>query len=216
MFLRLTKKSDLTPTIRAYTFSVDEPLNFIPGQFVMLKQPHAEQKFARAFSIVGTPGTRELTFLMKHFDDGHISGYLASAERGAMIEASLPLGRFTLNPADETRVFIASGTGIAPIISFLKNGAIAQTLFGVRSEADLFWTEHLPPAPDTHITLSQPSPNQTWTGLIGRVTAHLPALIAENKNAAWYVCGNPEMVRDVRALLLAANCEPANIHFEVY
>lgn len=215
MDLTLIKKTDLTPTVKCYTFQADDTFNFLPGQFVMLKQPGAEQKKARAFSIVGTPNTTEISFIMKHFPEGHVSGYLAAADIGAILESAAPVGRFTLNASDTDRVFIATGTGIAPIMSFLiapQQTIPCTTLFGVRSQSDLFWTDRLPPG--SLITLSQPG--EPWTGLTGRVTEHVPKLITEHPNAAWYICGNPEMVKDVRTTLLSANIPTTSIHFEIY
>jgi ferredoxin-NADP reductase len=155
---------------------------------------------------------------MKHIPDGHVSGFLATASAGAVLEASAPLGRFILDPTDTDRIFVATGTGLAPIISFIEtlsaqNAATPYTtLFGVRHETDLFWNEKLPE--DSLITLSQPSEN--WTGMRGRVTDYVPALLAARPTAAWYICGNPEMVTAVRKILLDAGIPPSAIHFEIY
>lgn len=214
MHLTLINKTDLTPTVKSYTFEPEQPLDFKPGQFVMLKQLGAEPKFNRAFSIVGTPENPHLTFLMKHNPVGHVSGFLATAELGARIETGAPVGRFILNPTDTDRVFIATGTGLAPIASFVATDSTIPhiTLFGVRNEDDLFWIDKLPT--NSLVTLSQPTEN--WTGLHGRVTAHTAALIEQHPNAAWYICGNPDMVKEVRAQLIAAGIETSAIHFEIY
>ncbi len=216
MYLTLTHKEDLTPTVKSYSFEPEQPLAFKPGQFVMLKQVGAAAKFGRAFSIVGSPDSTHITFLMKHNLDGHVSGFLATAELGVHIETSVPIGRFVLDPTDTDRVFIATGTGFAPIASFLTTAPTVHvphtTLFGVRTESDLFWTEKLPP--DSLITLSQPSTQ--WSGLRGRVTVHMPELIVEHPSAAWYLCGNPDMVKEVRAQLIAAGTQTSAIHFEIY
>lgn len=214
MHLTLIKKEDLTPTVKSYTFEPEQPLDFKPGQFVMLKQIDAEQKLSRAFSIVSAPESSNLVFLMKHNPLGHVSGFLATADLGAQIETGAAVGRFILNPTDTDRVFIATGTGLAPIASFvaLASSVPHTTLFGVRTESDLFWTDKLPK--DSLITLSQPS--EKWTGLSGRVTAHTATLIKQHPHAAWYMCGNPDMVKEVRAQLIDAGIQTSAIHFEIY
>jgi ferredoxin-NADP reductase len=216
MQLTLIKKTDLTPTVKSYTFKPELPFIFEPGQFVMLKQVGAEQKCARAFSIVSEKDSDDIVFIMKHNPVGHVSGFLATAELGAVIETGAPVGRFVLNPADTDRVFVATGTGLAPIVSFFNSKNIATaphtTIFGVRHEEDIFWADRLPK--NSLITLSQPS--ESWEGLKGRVTAHTETLISEHPNAAWYMCGNPEMVSEVRAQLIAAGVEKTAIHFEIY
>ncbi|MCX6781061.1 MAG: FAD-binding oxidoreductase [Candidatus Magasanikbacteria bacterium] len=218
MILKRIDSKILTHDVRSYVFVAEEPLHFIAGQFVQLKQPGAEQKLARAFSMASKPNQTEVTFLMKHNPEGHVSGYAALPQEHISLESSAPLGRFTLDPNDSDRIFVATGTGLAPIISFIETIEAEKisipftTIFGVRHESDLFWTEKLPS--ESLITLSQPSEN--WSGLQGRVTEFIPALLAEHLHAAWYICGNPEMVKSVRELLLAAQIKPAAIHFEIY
>ncbi len=216
MQLTLISKADLTPTVKSYTFEPESELNFEPGQFVMLKQVGAEQKFARAFSIVSEKNSSNIVFIMKHNPEGHVSGFLATAEIGSKIETGSPVGRFVLNPSDTDRVFVATGTGLAPIVSFFNSKNIDTaphtTLFGVRNEDDIFWADRLPE--NSLITLSQPS--DSWPGLRGRVTAHTEKIISAHPHAAWYLCGNPEMVSEVRAQLIAAGVDKTAIHFEIY
>lgn len=216
MRLTLIKKTDLTPTVKSYTFTPEMPMHFVPGQFVMLKQIDAEPKCARAFSIVSEKNSDNLVFLMKHNPVGHVSGFLATAEIGAQIESGTPIGRFVLNPADTERIFVATGTGLAPIVSFLNSPNIDSTpnttLFGVRHEDDIFWKELLPE--NSLITLSQPT--ETWKGLSGRVTDHTKNLLEQHPNAAWYLCGNPAMVSEVRTQLIEGGADKSAIHFEIY
>ncbi len=215
MLLTLIKKQIVTPEIWSFTFTSPEPVQFNPGQFVMLRQPNALPKYNRAFSIANAPNTKEITFLIKKIPNGHVSGYLETAAPGVSIEAGQPVGRFTLNPTDTDRVFVATGTGLAPIISFIESKPTIPfaLLFGVRSETDLFWTEKLDTTKTT-ITLSQPS--DVWTGARGRVTAHIDSTIKNHPEAAWYLCGSPDMVKEVRAQLLAHGVTATNIHFEIF
>ncbi len=215
MLLTLLEKKILTEDTRSFTFAAEGPFLFEPGQFTMLSQIGAAPKDRRAFSVASAPNASTLTFLVTYKPEGHVSGFLETANIGAQIEAQKPIGRFVLNPQDTARVFIATGTGLAPMISFIESDTpkIPTTiLFGVRNESRLFWTDKLPV--DALITLSQPS--NTWSGLKGRVTNHTADLITKNANAAWYICGNPEMVKEVRAALLTASIPTANIHFEIY
>lgn len=216
MILGLTEKQELTAETSAYTFEPRSDFVFKCGQFVQLRRIGDPQKLARSFSMASSPQATHITFVMKNLPDGHMSGFLAAAPIGTTIEASNPLGRFTLDTADTDRVFIATGTGLAPIMSFIECSCAPRVptriLFGCRDEERLFWQKKLPS--DALITLSRPSP--AWSGLSGRVTDHVPTLIAEHSLAAWYICGNPEMVKEVRAQLIAAGVAPHAIHFEIY
>lgn len=217
MIFTLCEKNVLTESVRSYVFQPEGEFVFAPGQFVQLHQIGAEQKLARAFSVASAPGEKKVTFLIKHNDGGHVSDFLERAQVGAQLEGGTALGRFLVHPDDSARVFIATGTGLAPIMSFIESGFLSgevptKMLFGVRDRAHLFWEKKMPR--DARITFSRP--DNSWKGLRGRVTEHVPALLSKMPNATWYICGNPEMVKEVRAQLLAAQIPPADIHFEIF
>ena len=50
----------------------------------------------------------------------------------------------------------------------------------------------------------------------GRITAHLPEKVLNKKNNHFYLCGSPEMVKDVRKLLIENGMEVKNIKFEIF
>lgn len=214
MELILTKKEAPNEYVRAYTFSASEPIHFTAGQFFRLQNVSDELKNARAFSAASAPNGTTITFLMKHLEDGVVSGFLHTAPIGTTITAHGPLGKFVLDAQDMRRVFVAAGTGLAPIISFLESDALTpcDVLFGVHDEEHLFWTDKLPP--HARVTISHPS--DAWHGLRGRVTDHLETVIHEEKNVGYYVCGSPDMVTNVRNQLIAAGIDAHQIHFEIY
>lgn len=200
--------------VMACVFRPDRPLHFIPGQFVQLKKIGDAQKNARAFSMASASDAETITFLMKHLADGIISGFLATAPYGTEIEAGDVHGKFVCDARDTDRVYVATGTGLAPIMSFITSlsSVPCTTLFGVRDRTHLFWIDRLP-HPNI-ITLSRG--DDVWTGAHGRVTEHVPAVHAAHPHAAWYLCGNSEMIKEVRAQLLTAGVAPTLIHFEIY
>jgi NAD(P)H-flavin reductase len=94
-----------------------------------------------------------------------------------------------------------------------------EVLFGVRSEADVFWLERLKNYDEMHaqfsyqVTLSRPDQPTAWQGLVGRVTAHIPHHHVE---AEYYLCGSLEMVKDVRKILVDKGVPMKQIHFEIF
>lgn len=214
MELTLTEKLAPNEFVRAYTFTSNEPITFVAGQFFRLLKKEDAVKEARAFSAANAPNGRSITFLMKHLTDGVISGFLDQAPVGTTLTTIGPFGKFVLDPQDEARVFIAAGTGLAPIISFLESDAATptQVLFGVHDEAHLFWTEKLPRG--ALVTISHPT--NAWNGVRGRVTDYLERVVTDKKNTGYYLCGSPDMVTDVRAKLLQHGVAAHYIHFEIY
>jgi hypothetical protein len=101
----------------------------------------------------------------------------------------------------------------------LANNDEVELLFGVRAEADLFatnWLNNLKTKYSSFkffTTLSRPE--ESWAGLKGRVTEQLGKLDITT-NADYYLCGNLEMVKQVRELLAAKGVAPGSVHFEIF
>jgi NAD(P)H-flavin reductase len=105
---------------------------------------------------------------------------------------------------------VAAGTGFAPIRSVLESvaderdayGAV-RALVGVRTELDLScWKRELARWERlgifVHHVISQP--NGHWSGRAGHVQEHLDTLALVEDGVA-FLCGQREMVADVRAAL---------------
>jgi NAD(P)H-flavin reductase len=156
--------------------------------------------------------------------NGKGSTFLNKLELMQEVTIRGPEGRFITLPEHEPyKIFIATGAGMAPIMSMISNEVENEKnkklylLFGIRSEEDVFWLErfeHLKSEYehfDFNITLSRPS--EKWAGWQGRVTAHLPEV---TETANYYLCGSLEMVKEVRALLTSQRVLTKNIHFEIF
>lgn len=190
------------------------------GQFLQLLVPPAVTP--RSYSLSSTPADDYLEFGVKLYENGLASEYFQTLSVGDQVQLKGPFGRF-VNTYPDPLVGIATGAGLVPIYGILrdeilnkKNQAPLHLIFGVRTEADLFWLDRLEELTAVAknfsytITLSQPS--SAWSGRVGRVTEQLDILPATR----YFICGNPEMVKDVRTQLLAAAVVPANIHLEIF
>src|SRR5690606_13033982 len=57
---------------------------------------------------------------VRHISNGRFTTYLeGSAAAGDLLSLEMPFGDFFLRPADKPLIFVASGTGFAPIKSIL-------------------------------------------------------------------------------------------------
>lgn len=219
----LLTKAVLAKDIFELRFTKPAGFDFVAGQFVQFRVPDGEKFVLRSYSISSISTDAYLEFCIKILPDGKASTWFAQMAVGSTAELGVPRGMFVVQQAvDDPSYYIATGTGMAPVMSMVTTAAAADRLataevfFGVRSEEDLFWVDRLR-ALETdggplrvHITLSRPS--ESWVGLRGRVTDHLKV----DSTAHYYICGSIEMVKDVRAKLLAGGVPTKNIHFEIF
>ena len=153
-----------------------------------------------------------------------------------------PLGSFTLDgiPSGTDLVMVATGTGLSPYLSMLRTHRDDPPwrrfvlIHGVRQAADLAYREELEArerddAGFRYVPVVSREPS-TWTGLHGHVQAALGPEEFE-REAGFpldptachvFLCGNPDMVRDVRARLEPSGFRPptasgpGTLHFEKY
>lgn len=111
--------------------ALEEAFRYRAGQHLTLELPWEQSKLTRCYSLSSCPDLGEaLKIGVKRVVGGRISNWLNdNLEAGDSIMASVPEGRFVLDP--ETRpgaplFLFAAGSGITPIIALLKS-ALATT-----------------------------------------------------------------------------------------
>ena len=207
----------LTHDVRQIDFLLLEPpeIRFKAGQFVSFEVPDARtgRTVTRPYSIVSSPSSvQQISLLLNLVPHGPGSTYLFGLREGDQTGFAGPVGNFYLRD-DPTRelLFVATGTGIAPIRSMLLANAeravpSRTTLFwGLRSQQDLYYEDELSrlsrerPEHSHVITLSRPEPG--WTGASGRVTTLVAREIKDVKQLAVYLCGNSGMITEVTRII---------------
>jgi CDP-4-dehydro-6-deoxyglucose reductase len=208
---------NLTHDVRQLDLCLIEPKTIIfkPGQFISFEMPHPQtgRLVTRAYSIVSQPSRLNVvTLLFNLVPGGSGSSFLFDLKVGEKTHFKGPAGNFYLreDPGRE-RLFIASGTGIAPIRSMLLANAErpdprpATLFWGLRGQWDLYYQEELAeltrrtPTLTAITTLSRPKPG--WSGESGRVLRLIEERIASVKDLAVYLCGNSAMIADATSLL---------------
>ncbi len=220
---KLVSKKEIAKDVIELRFTKPLDFSFKAGQFVQFQIPTANSPVLRSYSLSSNPSDPDLELCIKKIPNGTGSNFFDSLPIGGSVNISLPKGRFTVEANNLPLAFIATGAGLAPIMSIIsdelvnkKNPETLYLLFGVRSEEDLFWLDRLNSLQEKYsnfkygITLSQPT--QSWQGLSGRVTNHFDFENIQH----FYLCGNTEMVKDARELLIAKNIPASQIHFEIF
>lgn len=193
-------------------------LSYKPGQFVMIAMKDAKGEFLRSYSIVRYQDN-VITLCIKLSATSRSSAYLLARKKGETLRVSPPKGTFVLQQQQYTKpkLFIVTGTGIAPIISMLEADPVSKkiVLFGVQRESDIFYEEKIKKIPNTQLVFALSQPDDEWQGLRGRVTAHLER-INMPQDTEIYLCGNPTMVEDVVRYYKQHSFPEEHIYFEKY
>jgi len=150
-------------------------LDFVPGQFVGIR--HGDG-FDRSFSIANAPradGTIELH--VGRVSQGAFTGHVFDQLRlNDIIHVTGPFGNFTYAAQPRASIFIAGGTGIAPVRAILESTASrlpvsTHVYWGSRISAGLYLDRELREFSSTHRVNYIPvisGRDDTWAGRTGR------------------------------------------------
>lgn len=229
----LRRVVELTPSTRHLEWGIIEggAFDFYAGQFVSLQVPRDGAEEARPYSIASAPrGDSRFDLCLNRVEGGYVSNYLCNLAAGAELKLNGPHGSFVVSkPLDQDVVFIATGTGIAPIrgmMADLFNRPSELThevwlLFGVRYPETILYRDEIEAwaasFPRFHFvpTLSRPPAN--WKGKTGYVQQQLKQIFAGRKDFKAYICGLKAMVDETRFILKEEfGLDRKQIRFEKY
>jgi Na+-transporting NADH:ubiquinone oxidoreductase subunit F len=234
--VRVEKIVDYTPGIKGVTLKILEPeegITFTPGQYLQVEVPRYELSSVpefRAYSIASdAEDHHRVELFIGKVEGGLVSTYVHDFLReGEELVARGPFGDFHLIDSEREIVFIAGGTGLAPIVSLLRQmeregiTRKATLYFGARTMADLFYMEELRgfeerlPAFTFVPALSRPKPDSSWTGETGRVTTLIDRDIADNAAVDAHLCGAPPMVKACVEILEQKGIPADNIAYDKF
>jgi len=213
----------LTPKVVFLQLRPEKTAPFVPGQYASFLLGNNR----RPLSYASLPGEALLDFVIDISPGGVCSQFAAHAKAGDAVRFLSPYGRFVMNKED-TRplLFVATGTGIAPIRAQIKD-LLAQgetrpitLLFGNYTERDIVFREEFEALAQKHSTFTfipvLSNAEGAWSGETGWVTHVAPRRISDLPAWSAYVCGNPPMVKDMTALLLSAGTPKEHIHTEQF
>ena len=225
---KVVEVQDLTHDVRVLRLELLDPdeIRFQAGQFVSFEVPKPGLPFpvTRPYSIASPPSNRDVIDLLFNLvPDGPGSTYLFSLQSGNPVSFKGPAGTFVLRAYPDRRLlFVATGTGIAPLRSMIHARLPSPTpvtlIWGLRNERDLYYQDELAdlaaqfPEFSYRITLSQPTAE--WKGATGRVQSVVEAATNRVDDVAVYVCGSRAMIQSVSALIRSRGVCP--IHWEQY
>lgn len=189
-----------------------QPFGYLPGQYIDVIGPGS---IRRSYSVANAPTADKLVELhIRQVQGGSMSQYwFEQAKPNDLLRLNGPLGTFFLRGiAGLNLVFLATGTGIAPVKAMLEglSGLPSCDLplsisvyWGARTEPDLYWRPDSSTVGHRFIpVLSRPSPD--WLGLRGYVHQALLANKPDLSQTVVYACGSDAMIQSARLELVAA------------
>ena len=199
----LVSKRRLTPSVWEAVLQLDGRIGpWAPGQFARL---HVGDDAWRDYSIAGLEEDR-LRLLISTRTGGRGSQFIENVDTGARTVVELPLGGFGLADSGRRRLFIATGTGIAPMLAMFAQAPGLEhdtLLFGCRHQEEDLTTRISSPMPGTVVRcLSREEVPDAFHGRVTQaVTALAHDLQLDPDGTDVYLCGSAAMVADTRHVL---------------
>ena len=197
---------------------------WLPGQYI---EVIGANNVRRAYSVANPSfSNSELVLHVGAVDGGEMSQYwFGKAKVGDLLRLKGPLGTFFLRQSrDLDLFFLATGTGLAPIIAMLGSIDVLEepllprsvtVIWGARTRQDLYL--------DLSNTLVKTSffpvlsrASSEWTGKRGYVQHVLISLKPDFANAAVYACGSDAMIRHSKLLLTSSGLSESRFYSDAF
>lgn len=224
MDAEVTAVTALSDSTIELNLTLPEALGFLPGQYVNLGVPGTDQ--TRAYSFSSLPGETDVSFLIRNVPNGLMSTYLTSeAKPGDTMSVTGPIGSFYLRAVERPVLLLAGGTGLAPLLSMLKQLKKEPTehpvflLYGVTGTADLVKLDELSALASELENVNFATvlvDKESGHERIGFVTQHMDAVPFEIESADVYLCGPPPMVDAVRNYFSESGTQPNAFYYEKF
>jgi len=229
-------------TVNYKDFIIDEEYRGDWNKYNMWRYvSKVDEEIMRAYSMASYPEEKGTIMLNVRVaspppsDDsippGKMSSFIFNLKPGDAVTISGPYGEFFARETDNEMVFIGGGAGMAPMRSHifdqLKRIHSKRKMsfwYGARSFRESFYNEEFDELAAKnenftwHLALSEPLPEDNWTGLTGFIHQVLHDEYLVNhpapEDCEYYLCGPPIMNSSVLQMLEDLGVEPENILFD--
>src|SRR6185369_5794249 len=206
--------------IKSFDLKLAEPgeISFLPGQVAILKVPNEAPAY---FAFASAPEDRELEVLVKKKIGA--SNIIFNMREGELIELTGIAGHgFALDEQKgKDLVFVAMGTGVAPLRSALRHVLRRENefgqlvvLYGARTPDDFCYRDETNNWEEAGVELrqviSRPD-GHDWSGPTGYVQSLLDHVLPNLKSPVALVCGSREMIAQTRDRLEQMGFAPEKI-----
>jgi len=228
-------------------FEIEEQFRADWDKFKMwdLSIKNNEETF-RAYSMANYPAEKNLIKLniriatppwdnekkeFKHVPPGICSSFVFSRKPGDKVTISGPYGEFHIRNTNAEMIYIGGGAGMAPLRSHIfhlfrtmKTGRRVSYWYGARSLREVFYEDEFRaiekqfPNFTFNLALSEPIPEDNWTGFKGNIhQVLLDSYLSKRddpEDIEYYFCGPPVMNNAVVKMLDSLGVPQENISFD--
>ncbi len=200
-----------------------------------------DEPIVRAYSMANYPLEKGMIMLnvriasppprMPDVPPGQMSSFIFNLKPGDKVTISGPYGEFFARDTDNEMVFIGGGAGMAPMRSHifdqlkrLDSKRKMSFWYGARSLREAFYVEEFDKLQEEHpnfkwyLALSEPLPEDNWTGKVGFIHQVLYDTYLKDhpapEDCEYYLCGPPLMISAVTKMLDDLGVEKENILFD--
>ena len=199
-----------------------------------------DETTVRAYSMANYPAEKGIIMLNiriatpptgLNVPPGIMSSYIFNLKPGDNVTISGPYGEFFIRDTPAEKIYIGGGAGMAPLRShvfeMLKSQCWTQKIsywYGARSLREAFYTEDFEtlakefPNFSWHLALSEPMPEDHWTGPTGFIhQVLLDEYLAKHpapEDCEYFMCGPPLMIDAVMKMLDSLGVERESIYFD--
>ena len=248
--LKIAKKEQITKSVFAIEFEIPsefaEEYHFFAGQYVTLQFIHKGNLVQKDYSMTNAPQEHTIALGIKIGEEGSASHTLLIDKNiGELVEVSFPRGRFTIKEKPHefrTIVCLASGIGITPILSHIKNlinteprtriflfygnKNLEETAY--KNELDQLQKEHQHRFEIHYFYSREKVGNAFYEGRIDgkKLTLIINQIMmlddTDEEATLWdavdevLICGNGDMIRSVANACYHHGIPKKNIHFELF
>jgi Na+-transporting NADH:ubiquinone oxidoreductase subunit F len=202
---------------------------------------NVDEEVSRAYSMANYPDEKGMIMLnvrvaspppnAPEVPPGQMSSYIFGLKPGDEVTISGPFGEFYARGTGNEMCFVGGGAGMAPMRShifdqFRRLHADRKVTFwyGARSLREAFYVEDFDSIQrenenfEWHLALSEPLPEDNWTGLTGFIHQVLHDNYLkdhpEPEEIEYYLCGPPMMIDACKKMLDDLGVEPENVMFD--
>ncbi len=226
---------DLTHDIKQFRLELQEPatLDYLPGQYIQLLTPaykKSSEEVYRAYSISSDPAEKNIIeLIIRLVPEGicttYCFDYLKVSDE---VHINGPYGDFRLSQTDRPIVFIAGGSGMAPIKCMLhhlhntNSTRKAVYYFGANQVSELFLLDTMrqfeSTLPDFRFVpvVATPEADADWQGELGLVTQAVQRDLKDAADCEAYLCGSPGMIDAAAKVLKELGVHEDSIFFDKF